>query len=273
VREGTTRLAGQSVEPYHPHTMTNPFLSREAATEALLRVGALMYQQRLIVACEGNLSARLDANTILATRSGAAKGFLKPEDFVEVSMEGRAAVGKPSTEIQMHLAIFRARGDVGAVVHGHPSWATALATAGRGLTECLLPEVVLGLGKVPLSRYATPGTDEVAHAVCEHITHHDAVLMPNHGVVACGPDPMTAFQTLETVEHLAQITLLAELAGGARVLSRDEVSALVESSGGGPDPQRARSCLAAGEVDSETQRLARVVAEEVARALLDEEGA
>jgi len=253
--------------------MTNPFLSREAATEALLRVGALMYQQRLIVACEGNLSARLDANTILATRSGAAKGFLKPEDFVEVSMEGRAAVGKPSTEIQMHLAIFRARGDVGAVVHGHPSWATALATAGRGLTECLLPEVVLGLGKVPLSRYATPGTDEVAHAVCEHITHHDAVLMPNHGVVACGPDPMTAFQTLETVEHLAQITLLAELAGGARVLSRDEVSALVESSGGGPDPQRARSCLAAGEVDSETQRLARVVAEEVARALLDEEGA
>ncbi|HKI83107.1 MAG TPA: class II aldolase/adducin family protein [Candidatus Krumholzibacteria bacterium] len=261
------------MEPYHPHTMTNPFLSREAATEALLHVGALMYQQRLIVACEGNLSARLDANTILATRSGAAKGFLKPEDFVEVSMEGRAAVGKPSTEIQMHLAIFRARGDVGAVVHGHPSWATALATAGRGLTECLLPEVVLGLGKVPLSRYATPGTDEVAHAVCEHITHHDAVLMPNHGVVACGPDPMTAFQTLETVEHLAQITLLAELAGGARVLSRDEVSALVESSGGGPDPQRARSCLAAGEVDSETQRLARVVAEEVARALLDEEGA
>ena len=101
----------------------------------------------------------------------------------------------------MHLAIFRVRPDVGAVVHGHPSWATALATAGRGLEDCLLPEVVLGLGKVPLSRYATPGTDEVAQAVCEHITSHDAVLMPNHGVVACGPDPFTAFQTLETVER------------------------------------------------------------------------
>jgi len=249
-------------------------LTREDATRELIRVGALMYQQRLIVACEGNLSARLDEKTVLATRSGAAKGFLKPEDLVEVGMDGRAAQGKPSTEIQMHLAIFRARGEVGAVVHGHPSWATALATAGRGLEDCLLPEVVLGLGKVPLSRYATPGTDEVAEAVCEHITRHDAVLMPNHGVVACGPDPMTAFQTLETVEHLAQITLLAELAGGARALSRDEVSALVASSGGGPDPQRAASCRAAGENGlDDAQRLARIVAEEVARVLLDEENA
>jgi L-fuculose-phosphate aldolase len=252
--------------------MTNPFLSREAATEAILHVGALMYQQRLIVACEGNLSARVSENTVLATRSGAAKGFLVREDLLEVGMDGRAAQGKPSTEIQMHLAIYRVRPDVRAVVHGHPSWATALATAGRGLEDCLLPEVVLGLGKVPLSRYATPGTDDVAKAVCEHITTHDAVLMPNHGVVACGPDPFTAFQTLETVEHLAQITLLAELAGGARALSRDEVSALVAQSGGGPDPQRAASCRAAGENGTQdAQRLARIVAEEVARALLDDE--
>jgi L-fuculose-phosphate aldolase len=233
-----------------------------------------MYQHRLIVACEGNLSARLNETTVLATRAGAAKGFLKPQDLIEVGLDGRAAQGKPSSEIQMHLAIFQVRPEVGAVVHGHPSWATALATAGRGLEDCLLPEVVLGLGKVPLSRYATPGTDEVARAVCEHITTHDAVLMPNHGVVACGPDPFTAFQTLETVEHLAEITLLAELAGGARVLSRDEVGALVASSGGGPDPERARSCRAAGEDGAgETQRLARIVAEEIARALNDGETA
>jgi L-fuculose-phosphate aldolase len=247
-----------------------------------------MYQHRLIVACEGNLSARIGEQVVLATRAGAAKGFLRSEDLVEVGLDGRARDGRPSSEIQMHLAIFRAREDVAAVVHGHPSWATALATAGRGLNDCLLPEVILGLGRVPLSRYATPGTEEVAAAVCEHIVSHDAVLMPNHGVVACGPDPVSAFQTLETVEHLAQITLLAELAGGAQVLSRPQVSALVRSAGGesgaplcraqgesgealeaGPPASGARPTAASEGPDA--QRLARIVAEEIARALIEKE--
>ncbi len=267
--------------------MSLTIMDPQQAAAEILEVGRRLYEHRLIVALQGNLSARVGEDRILATPAGVCKGTLKREDLLEVDLEGRpVGEGKPSSELAMHLAIYRIRPDVAAVVHGHPSYATAHASAGRGLDDCLLPEVVAGLGRVPLSRYATPGTSQVAEAVAEFIGQHDAVLLRNHGVVTCGHDMMCAYYKMETVEHLAHISLIADLAGGRQPLTREQVAALEEvrgnyGLGGGPaacwafgeSPMaNAPDAAADGPLPTEheglqRETLARIVAEEVVRAL------
>lgn len=192
-------------------------------------VGRWMYQREYIVACEGNVSVRLNNGRILATPTCMNKGLLEPEDLVIVEPDGRQVEGprKISSEILMHLLFYRMRPDVHAVCHAHPVTATGFAACGRALDEALLPEVVIGLGKVPLVRYATPGTTELSAALEPYVEHYDALLLANHGVVTCGPDLLTAFYRLETVEHTAKITLAAESAGTPKLFSSKEVARLM----------------------------------------------
>lgn len=182
----------------------------------------------LVVATEGNLSARVGGDRVLTTPAGRDKGELAAADLTLVDLQGRVIEGpRPSTELEMHLAVYRVRPDVGAVVHGHPPYATAFAAAHRPLDACVLPEVVVTLGCVPLSEYGTPSTPEVAAAVEALARDHDALLLRNHGAVAMGADPRRALYTLETVERLAQITWLAESLGGAKALDREQVDRLL----------------------------------------------
>lgn len=192
-------------------------------------VGRWMYQREYIVACEGNVSVRLSNGRILATPTCMNKGLLEPEDLVVVDPDGRQVEGsrKISSEILMHLLFYRMRPDVHAVCHAHPVTATGFAACSRALDEALLPEVVIGLGKVPLVRYATPGTTELTAALEPYVEHYDALLLANHGVVTCGPDLLTAFYRLETVEHTAKITLAAENAGTPKLFSSKEVAKLM----------------------------------------------
>src|SRR5215470_14779670 len=127
----------------------------------------------------------------------------------------------------MHLLIYRSRPDVNAVCHAHPVSATGFAAAGRALDQALLPEVIVGLGQIPLVRYATPGTPDLSVVLEPFVPHYDAVLLANHGGVTCGPDLLTAFFRMETIEHFAKITLAAELAGTPRLLSSREVAKLI----------------------------------------------
>lgn len=129
----------------------------------ICRVGQLMYARQYVVACEGNLSARLGPDRILLTPAGACKGHLVPEDLLMVDMHGSVIQGngRPSSEMQMHLLYYRLRMDIQAVCHAHPHTATGFATAGRALEAAVLPEVVVGLGKIPLAPYGTPGTGEL----------------------------------------------------------------------------------------------------------------
>jgi L-fuculose-phosphate aldolase len=192
-------------------------------------VGRWMYGREFIVACEGNLSVRLGDGRILATPTCMNKGLLEPADLVVLDPEGRQIEGsrKVSSEVLMHLLFYRMRPDVYAVCHAHPATATGFAAAGRALDEALLPEVVIGLGKVPLVRYATPGTPELSAALEPYVEHYDALLLANHGVVTCGPDLLTAFYRMETVEHTAKITLAAENAGTPKLFSSKEVAKLM----------------------------------------------
>src|SRR5262249_56591179 len=151
-----------------------------------------------------------------------------PEDLVTTDIEGRQLSGdrKVSSELAMHLLFYKMRPDVNAICHAHPPTATGFAVAGRALNKALLPEQIVGLGQVPLVQYATPGTPELSGALEPFVPHYDALLLANHGAVTCGPDLLTAFFRMETVEHGAKITLSAELAGEPTLLSSREVAKL-----------------------------------------------
>ena len=191
--------------------------------------GRWMYEREYIVACEGNVSVRLDDGRILTTPTCMNKGCLSPEDLVITDLDGHKCAGnrKTSSEILMHLLFYRMRPDVNAVCHAHPVTATGFASAGRSLDQALLPEVIIGLGQVPLVRYATPGTPDLSQALEPFVESYDALLLANHGVVTCGPDLLTAFYRLETVEHFAKILLAAENAGTPKLLSSREVAKLM----------------------------------------------
>src|SRR6266536_4811753 len=178
---------------------------------------------------EGVRSVRLGDGRILATPTCMNKGMLEPDDLVVVDSDGRHLEGarRASSEVLMHLLFYRMRPDVHSVCHAHPATATGFAAAGRALDQALLPEVVIGLGKVPLVRYATPGTPELSAAIEPYVEHYDALLLANHGAVTCGPDLLTAFFRMETIEHSAKITLAAELAGEPNLLSSREVAKLM----------------------------------------------
>jgi L-fuculose-phosphate aldolase len=203
--------------------------SEDQHRREICTAGKWMYDRGFIVACEGNISVRLDDNRILTTPTCMNKGMLEPQDLVITNLEGRQLAGERrfSSEIAMHLLFYRMRPDVNAICHAHPPTATGFAAAGRSLNQALLPEVIIGLGQIPLVRYATPGTPELSAAIEPFVPHYDALLLANHGAVTCGPDLLTAFFRMETIEHFAKILLAAELAGNPVLLSSREVAKLM----------------------------------------------
>src|SRR5215813_10209709 len=195
----------------------------------ICNVGRSMYRRGLVVACEGNLSVRIDPERILVTPTAVCKGHLAPQDLLVTDLNGivKRGAGRPSSEILMHLLFYRLRPDVHAICHAHPPTATAFAVAGRALDEAVLPEVIVNLGTIPLAPYGTPGTWELCESLEPLAKTHDAILLQNHGVVTCGRDLTAAYQRLETVEQFAQILLTAHSLGGPHVLSGLNVQKLI----------------------------------------------
>ncbi len=187
-----------------------------------------LYDRGMVTATDGNISVRLSNGNILATRSGINKGMVTQNDFVEVTLEGRqvGGSGKPSTEVGMHLYIYQQRHDANAVVHAHPTFATGFATARIALDSCMFPEVIVGLGAIPLAEYATPSTPEVAASLAPFVKNSEAILLANHGVVTFGPSLYDAYFKMEKVEHAAHITFVAKMLGGARSLTEEELAKL-----------------------------------------------
>jgi L-fuculose-phosphate aldolase len=188
----------------------------------------LLYRLGFMPGTSGNLSVRLDASRLVVTPTGVSKFLLKPADMVIVDLEGKQLDGyrKMTSEVSMHLAVYRHRKDVAAVVHSHPPIATAFACVGRGLDEMLCQEAVMTLGVVPLATYAATGTEEVAASLTPFLPDHDAILLANHGAVCCGRTLLEAFQKMETVEHLANITLVAHQLGAPRTLEHEQIKQL-----------------------------------------------
>ena len=184
-----------------------------------------LYERNFAVGTQGNLSVRLGRSQLLTTPRGVCKGRMVPEDLVITDFEGHQLSGgcSPSSELAMHLLFYRLRPDVGAICHAHPPIATGFAAAGRALDKALLPEIIVLLGSVPLAEYATPGTPGLSASLARFVPHHDAILMANHGVVTAGPDLLTAFCRMETVEQFAKTTVVTELLGHQTLLSDRDV--------------------------------------------------
>jgi len=206
--------------------------------EEICTIGLRMYTRGLVVACEGNLSARLDSERILVTPSAVCKGDLKPVDLLVTDLNGEvvSGSGRPSSEIRMHTLCYRLRSDVQAVCHAHPPTATGFAAAGLALEEPVLPEAIVELGRIPLAPYGTPGTEEVCEGLEPLIGLHDAVLLENHGVVTCGATLRSAYYRMETVEHLARILLVTRSLGGSHRLSDESINKLKARSSGTESP-------------------------------------
>jgi L-fuculose-phosphate aldolase len=202
--------------------------------QEIVRIGRLLYERGLIVAGEGNISVRLGDELMITTPSSACKGMLEPEELVIVDLEGRAQTGsrRPSSELQMHLAVYQHRPDVHAVVHAHPPIAIACTLAGVRMDECALPEMILTLGAVPTAPFALAGTREMYEAIAPLLPHHNAILLTHHGALTVGETLMRAFMRMEQVEHMAKIVLAAHQLGGARPLPPEQLARLDSRKGG-----------------------------------------
>ena len=205
--------------------MPSQFQSRSE----IVKTGKMLHQRGYIAACDGNLSIRLSKNQVLVTPTGMSKGSMKSSDLVIVDMSGRKLKGRRdvTSEIGMHLLIYRMRPDVNGIVHAHPRTATGFAAAGMALDQPLACEVVIGLGQIPLAPYGTPGTPELARTLEPLVPQYDAVLMANHGVVTYGVDLQSAYMKMETVEHFAQIALITHILGKQQLLDCAELDKLI----------------------------------------------
>jgi len=196
--------------------------------EAIVEVGRRLYARGYTASNDGNISTRLDDRRLLMTPKSVCKGFMSPEMMVVTDLDGKKLAGErdPSSEMQMHLEVYRQRPDARAVVHAHPPMATGFAVAGIPLDRAVLAEVVTTLGSVPIAEYATPSTKELPEAVRQYVKAHDGMLLANHGALTLGTDLFAAYYKMETIEHFAHISLVARLLGGERLLSRQEVDRL-----------------------------------------------
>ena len=201
------------------------------ARRQIAEVCRLMHQRGLLAARDGNVSCRIGERRLLVTPSGARKGFMAPGDMVLCDLDGqpvRGERGKPSSEMAMHVTVYRRRPDVNAVVHAHPPFAVAHTLAGISLAQPLMPEVYCELGEILTIPYTTPGTHEVPDALAGPIGDHDVVLLERHGSLTTGPTLWRAYDRLEILEHTARISHLARTLapGQVRTMSAAELHAL-----------------------------------------------
>lgn len=198
--------------------------------EQMCDIGRRIWLKGFCAGNEGNHSYRIGADRVLCTPTGISKGNLKPDDICTVDMEGRQVAGKRkrTSEIMMHLAIYKARADVKAVVHSHPPHATAFAIAGVELPTCIHPEAEVFLGAVRTAKYVTPGDTRLGESLQPYVKDSNTILLQNHGAVTFDVDLEGAYYKLEIVDAYARILLLAKQIGSIRPLDGNEMKELLD---------------------------------------------
>ena len=216
------------------------------ARKLIIEIGKLLYERSYVVSSDGNISCRLDQKRILATPTMTCKGRMTEDGLAITDLDGKALNDKrASSELAMHLLIYKMRPDINAVCHAHPPHGTAFSVAGLAIDAPILSEVILTLGCVPLTAYGTPSTNELTESMKPFVEHHNALLMANHGAVAYGEDLWQAFDRLETLEHTAKIAILSRALGGANDLPKDAIEKLInirEKAGYLNESARCQSC-------------------------------
>jgi L-fuculose-phosphate aldolase len=193
--------------------------------ELMCDIGRRIWLKGFCAGNEGNHSYRLSEDRILCTPTGISKGQLKPDDMCVVDLEGKQVAGKRgrTSEILLHLFIYKNRPDIRAVIHSHPPHATAFAIAGMDLPTCIHPEAEVFLGRVPTAKYVTPGDTRLGETLAPYIKDANTILLSNHGTVSFGTSLEDAYYKLEIVDAYSRILLLAKQLGYVQTLSNDQM--------------------------------------------------
>jgi L-fuculose-phosphate aldolase len=191
-------------------------MSEEKLRAEVTRICRKLERKGLVAAADGNVSCRAGENRLLITPSGVSKGEVEPGDLIAVDMNGVVLEGKskPSSEILMHLFVYRNRRDVAAIAHAHPAMVTAFTLAGLPFGSAVLPEVWLTLGEVPTAPYGTPSTSEVPESIAPFVEKSRAIILERHGALTFGKDPYEAYMRMEKLEHAAHTLFYASLLKG-----------------------------------------------------------
>ena len=207
-------------------------MSEYEIKKQICEIGKRIYNRGMVAANDGNISVKISDNEFLCTPTGVSKGFMTPEYICKVDKEGNVLQAngnfKPSSEIKMHMRVYRERPDVKSVVHAHPIYATSFAIAGIPLTQPIMPEAVIALGCVPIAEYGTPSTNEIPDAVEKYLQHFDAVLLANHGALSYSDSLLSAYHKMESLEFYAELLFKAKQLGGPKELTDDQVQRLYE---------------------------------------------
>ncbi|OPZ90187.1 MAG: L-fuculose phosphate aldolase [Firmicutes bacterium ADurb.Bin419] len=197
--------------------------------ENIIKVAKLMYDKGFVNPYEGNISVLYDEQVYI-TPGGVCKGYLTEDMIVVTDLKGNILEGmyKPSSEIKLHLAAYRQRSDIKAVVHAHSPYATAYAIANKPIETKAYTEMITFFEKIPLAKYGTPSTEQISEGIEEYIDNYDIILLANHGIVSVGIDLFNAFFKLEAAESMAKALILTELLGGEKELPEPELEKLYE---------------------------------------------
>lgn len=201
------------------------------AKQNILEIGRRMYAKNFVASNDGNISCKVSENTLWCTPTGVSKGFMTDDMLVLMDTDGNVIRGnyKPSSEMKMHLRVYKENPNVKAVVHAHPPAATSYAIAGLPLNRAILTESVMGIGEIPLAPYAMPGTEEVPNSIAPFVNTHNGCLLANHGALTWAGDVMTAWMRMESIEYYALVSMYTKgLIGQVHELTCDQVDRLIE---------------------------------------------
>lgn len=212
----------------------------------IVDIGGRIWQRGYVAANDGNITVVLNENELLTTPTGVSKGFMTADMILKVDRSGKVISGnhkyRPSTEIKMHLEVYKQRPDIKSVVHAHPPYATSFAVAGIPLNKCLLPEAIMVIGAVPIAPYGLPSTMEIPDNIRPFIKNSDAILLENHGALTFGNDLLNAYHKMETLEHTANIIWNAIQLGNVNVLPENERDRLMTLREKSNFPGKVRVC-------------------------------
>lgn len=205
-----------------------PYPSERDARRDVVDVCRRIYARGWIASSDGNVSVLIGEGRVLATPTSIHKGTMKEEDLIVVDRKGNKITGtrRPSSELLMHLAAYDERPDVRAVVHAHPTNCIAFSLAGVSLAQCLLPEIVFTFGSIPTTAYTTPTTEEVPNEIRKWLRDFDAMILDRHGSLTVGTDVIAAYEKLERMEHVAEITFRARQLGPIKALAPEQIARL-----------------------------------------------
>ncbi|MBR0261073.1 MAG: class II aldolase/adducin family protein [Selenomonadaceae bacterium] len=210
----------------------NRYPTDEEAKKMIVEIGRRMYMKNFVAANDGNISCKVDDETIWTTPTGVSKGFMSEDEMVKMHLDGtviRQGERAPSSEVKMHLRIYNERKDVMAVCHAHPPVATSFAIAGMALNQAIYPEAIVNLGIVPCVHYETPGSHKLPDSIAPYVRDYNALLLANHGAVSWGTSLMEAWYRLESTEHYAMIIMYSiNVIGKANVLSCNQINELIQ---------------------------------------------